>query len=328
MFLKSSFLMRFLISNFIIAVVFFSQPLAITQPEFTQKILAVVNGEVITQTDVDELLAPIYIQYKSTYKGEELEEKLKIAKNDILSQLIEDKLILQEARAAQLKVDEKEVVKLIAELKNNFETIDEFETILKNRNVTLNDLRNRYEQQLLIKKIIARKVLSKITISPAKISEYYELNKQNFKIPEQVKLRSIFLNINDNVEEVINKANEIYAQLQKGVEFIELVEKYSEAPNVVNSGDMGYMKKGSLRGEIEEAVFKIKSGEFTPPIKTASGFYLFKVEDKKTETVSAFEDVQDEIRNLLYNKEVEIKLNEWIEKLKKDAFIEVKTDEK
>ena len=297
------------------------------QVRYTQKILAVVNSEPITQIDVDEILAPIYLQYKNTYSGKELEAKLEIARADILDQLIGDKLILQQAKKKELHVDEKEIDELVAELKGNFETIEEFDKVLKEQNVTLIDLRRRYEEQLLIKKAVGHEVLAKIVISPAEISSYYEKHKEGFTIPKQIRLRNIFLSAKNNEEEIEQKANNIYEELQKGTEFIELVEKYSEAANVVDSGDMGYIKRGSFREEIEKIVFELDVGDFTKPLKTSSGFYLFKVIEKKEAAIPPLETVQEKIHNQLFGREVEKKVKEWVNELKESALIEVKKNE-
>ncbi|MFH1093064.1 MAG: peptidylprolyl isomerase [Candidatus Omnitrophota bacterium] len=298
------------------------------QEKFTQQILAVVNGEPITQLDVDEVLTPIYQQYKNTYSGKELEAKLEVARTDILNQMIGDKLILQEAKKKELTVDPKEVDKLITELKGNFQTLEEFDKVLKEQKVSLIDLRKRYEQQLLIKKAVGREVLSKIVISPAEISNYYEKNKETFTVQKQIRLRNIFLSVQNNEEEILQKANNIYEQLQKGTPFIELVEKYSEAPNVVDSGDMGFIKHGSFRQEIEDIVFNTKVDDFTKPLKTSSGYYIFKVIEKKEASIPALENVQEKIHNQLFGKAVEKKIKEWVNELKKSALIEVKKNEK
>ncbi|MCG2711604.1 MAG: peptidylprolyl isomerase [Candidatus Omnitrophica bacterium] len=298
------------------------------QVRSTQKILAVINSEPITQIDVDEILAPIYQQYKNTYSGKELEAKLEVARADILNQLIGDKLILQEAKKKELRVDAKEVDKLVGELKSNFKTIEEFDKVLKEQNVTLNDLSKRYEEQLLIKKAVGQEVLSKIIISPADISNYYEKNKEKFTVPKQIRLRNIFLSVKNNEEEILQKANNIYEQLQKGTAFIELVEKYSDAPNVVDSGDMGFIKRGSFREEIEDIVFNLEVGDFTKPLKTSSGFYLFKVIEKKEASIPALEIVQEKIHSQLFGQAVEKKVKEWVNKLKESALIEVKKNEK
>jgi Parvulin-like peptidyl-prolyl isomerase len=114
--------------------------------------------------------------------------------------------------------------------------------------------------------------------------------------------------------------------LSKGTEFVEMVEKYSEAPNVVDAGDMGFVKRSALREEIRENVFNLNPGEITKPIKTASGYYIFKVEEKKTASVSPLSEVQEKIRKTLFNETVKTKLAEWVKKLKESAFIEVKNE--
>ncbi|MCG2712821.1 MAG: SurA N-terminal domain-containing protein [Candidatus Omnitrophica bacterium] len=295
------------------------------QTEFTQKILAVVGGQAITQTDVDELLAPIYLQYKNTYKGNDLKQKLDIARADILEQIIEDKLILHEAKRRELTVDEKEVDKLIEDLKQDFSSWEEFEQVLKNQNTSLTELRKRYREQLLIKKAVGKAIISKIIISPGEVADYYEAHKNDFKIPEQIHLRSIFLNVNNNEEEIQKKADDIYAQLEKGTPFVELVEKYSEAPNVVDAGDMGFIKRGSLRAEIENTVFTLKTGAYSKPLKTPAGYYIFKIEGKKEATTSPLENVQENIRRYLFEEKIKVRLKEWIDKLKTTTLIEVKT---
>ncbi|MCK4995063.1 MAG: peptidylprolyl isomerase [Candidatus Omnitrophica bacterium] len=320
------------IFTFLIAIiicVMFCIP-SIAQEEkvrYTQKILAVVNGEAITEIDIDEILAPIYQQYNNTYSGKELEAKLAVARADTLDQLIGDKLILQEAKKKELTIDPNEIDNLISELKAKFKTLEEFDSILKGQNVSLIDLRKRYEEQLLIKKAVGREVIGKIVVSPAAISEFYEKHESDFTIPKHVRLRNIFLGVNSNEEEIEQKANTIYEQLQKGTEFIELVEKYSEAPNVVDSGDMGYIKRGSFREEIEEIVFKLEVGDITKPLKTSTGFYLFKVIGKKEASVPPLETVQEQIHNQLFGEEVEKELKIWVNKLKESALIEVKKNE-
>jgi len=324
-------MLRKIIPLFILISFIFSVHTFCLWAQFSEKILAVVNGEPITQTDIDQILTPIYMQYKNTYEGKQLENRLQAARADILKQLIDDKLILQEAKKQELTVGKKEVEELINELKNKFQTPEEFDTTLENQKLTLNDLKKRYEEQLLIKKVVGKEVLNKIIITPAKISQYYKEHKQDFHVPAQVHLRNIFLKLdNDDKEEeakIVKKMNEIHAQLEKGVEFVELVEKYSEAPNVVDAGNMGYMRRGSMREEIEDAVFKLEVGKFTKPIKTSSGYYIFKVEEKQDAFIAPQENVQDEIRGELYQVILKEKLKDWINKLKKSALIEVKTDE-
>jgi parvulin-like peptidyl-prolyl isomerase len=217
---------------------------------------------------------------------------------------------------------------MVDELKANFQSMEEFDKVLKQQNVTLIDLRKRYKEQLLIKKAVRREVVSKIVISPTEISDYYNKHKNDFIVPKKVRLRNIFLSNKNKDEEIEQKAKRIYEELQSGIEFIELVEKYSDAPNVVDSGDMGYLEGGTFRKEIEDIVFEMEVGEFTKPLQTSSGYYIFKVIGKKEASIPPIETVQEKIHNILFGQEVEKKLREWVIKLKESALIEVKENEK
>ncbi len=299
---------------------------AIGGDQFSDKILAVVNGEVITQSDVDQILSPIYQQYSSNYTGEELSKRLQQARDDILSQLIEDKLLLQQAKQENLEVDESELDRIMDGLRDNFPSEEEFETALKEQGMARSEIRERYREQLLIKKIVQREILRKISITPSQVAEYYQAHKQEFQVEPQVHLRSIFIDGKDKKSE--KKIQEVHSQLKEGKPFVEMVEKYSEAQNVVDSGDMGYVEKGSMRREIEEALLDLNPGEITDPIGTPGGYYIFKVEGRKDSEVLPLEQVQDRIQKFLYQQEAKTKLQEWVNKLKSSAFIEEKTNEK
>ena len=117
------------------------------------KIKAVVNNEVITQSEIDRLLYPIYMRYKEIYHGGELEEKLAEASNEILNQLIEDRLLSSEAKKQGIKVDEKEIDQKIENLKSRFSGENSLVKMLHEQNLTIKDLRERYRNQIMIEKV-------------------------------------------------------------------------------------------------------------------------------------------------------------------------------
>ncbi|MCM8812999.1 MAG: peptidylprolyl isomerase [Candidatus Omnitrophica bacterium] len=318
-----------LIFFFLTAIVLFLN----ANPVFAElqgAIVAIVNGAPITNTDVDELIAPLFQQYKNSYQGDELKQKLAEARADILQQLIEDKLILQEAAKKKLKVEKEEVERLIDELRSNFPSSADFEAALKNQNTTLGEVRKRYEEQLLIKKAVEVNVLSIVSVSPKEINDYYDREKDRFQTPEQIRLRNIFLSTEENTaaEAAEKKIYEIYDQLEQGAPFAELVEKYSEAPNVVDGGNMGTMQRGTLRKEIEDAVFTLNIGAYSKPVRTPLGFYIFAVDEKIPPAVPPLEDIKNKIRQKIYQDKVRISLREWIAKIKASALIEVKHETK
>jgi len=293
------------------------------------KIAATVNGAAITQTDVDEILSPIYQQYQSTYQGEVLEQKLATARADILNQLIEDKLLLQEAQKQKetLLVDEKEIDRLVADLKAKFKTDEEFRAVLNQQKFTLLDLRKRYHEQLLVKHLVEKEVISHILITPAQIADYYAAHQETFREPDEARLRNIFIASRGDDEILQTKIREIYAKAHKGVPFAELVERYSEDQNVVAAGDMGTVKKGTMRPEIDSVVFVTPAGEVAPLVKTPNGYYIFKVEERRDSYIPALDKLQSVIRRRLFDDEMRVRMDEWVAKLRNQAYIEVNENE-
>lgn len=90
---------------------------------------------------------------------------------------------------------------------------------------------------------------------------------------------------------------------------------------------MGLQKRDSLHKDIEEAVSKLKTGEFSKPVKTATGYYIFKVEEKIESSILPLEKVQEQVKMDIHDSKLKQKLDEWIEELKKSSLIEVKTNE-
>jgi len=157
------------------------------------KIVVVVNSEIITQREIDVTLAPVYEQYKTMYKGAELIKKLEEAREDIIKQLIEDRLILSEAKKANIDVEDKEIDARMADIRNRAGGEVELEKMLGQQNLTVNELRARYKEKIMIRKLIDRKVGAKIIITPLEVKTYYNDHKDQFLQPEEIDLRQILI---------------------------------------------------------------------------------------------------------------------------------------
>jgi len=117
---------------------------ALSQAETINKFVAIVNDEVITQQDIDQLLAVLYAQYSQEYKGDELLQKMEQVKKDILNQVIEDKLVLSRAKELNIKVTESEISERLDYIKNGFSSEEEFYKTLETQGITIANLKDRY----------------------------------------------------------------------------------------------------------------------------------------------------------------------------------------
>jgi parvulin-like peptidyl-prolyl isomerase len=312
-----------LVSFFII--LFFNSYL---NAEIVDGIVAVVNNDVITQAELNAILVPIYSQYKSTYSDEELVKKIDEAKKSIIYQLIEDRLILQEAQKIGITVSDEEVDEKLTQIKSQFASNEEFRSALDSQGLTVNDLKEKYREQIMIQKMINREVRSRVSITPTEVALYYEKNKADFETPEQVKVLTIMIRKEgDDPEasaESLKKIKMVELKIAEGEDFSKLAREYSQDPSAVDGGDMGYISRGQMMKKIDEVIFTLKPGEVSETIETPIGYHIFKIIDIRQPGTEPFEEARLQIENFLFQEKAKERFNEWMNELKENAYISVK----
>lgn len=276
------------------------------------KIVAIVNREIITQKDLDDFMNFMYLQLSAKYQGKELEDKMNGVKPDLLNRLIEDKLILEEAKKENIQVDEARVKAKISEIKSNYPSEAEFQDALVKQGLTQADIEKRIREQLLIFEIIDLQIRKKIIVSPKEVTDFYEEHKEEFVQPETRRVNSLITK-----NEVL--ANKVISSLGQGADLDKISKEYSLELN-----DLGAVKKGQLVKEIEDVIFNMDVGSISQAIKVGDAYYIFKLGEilplKKYNLV----EVQEEIYYRLYELKMQEGLTQWLEDLRKKAYVEIK----
>ena len=305
--------------------------LMLMQPVFAygqivNKVVAVINNEVITRQDVNQLLAVLYAQYVQEYEAGELLDKTEEAKKDILIQMIEDRLILSYAKKLNIRVLEEEIDRKLESVKDGFPSEEVFYNTIETQGITIADLKNRYKDQVMMKKVLDIEVKSRIAVLPSEISEYYEQHRKDFKLEEKYKVRHILIKAASEVDFELAKVEieNVYKKLGEGEDFAELARLYSQGPNKDKGGDMGFIGKGEMLKELDQAIFDLKPGESSRPIKSKIGYHILKIEDITHSGYLELEDVQGDIKAKLFQIKFKEKLNEWLGKLRSEAYISIK----
>lgn len=280
------------------------------------KIIAIVNKDIITRKDLDDFLNFTRMQMSLELKGEQLESKIQSMKLDLLNRLIEDRLILQEAKKRGITLDDARVKAKIDEIKGRYATDAAFQKAIGRQGLTQADLENQIKEQLLMYSSVDANVRSKIVISPAEVTEFYEKNKEKIKIPEQRQILSITIGSSDNL------ANEIYRELNKGRDLKEILDKYSFVAN-----KMAVMENGELRKDIEEAVFKLERGRVSRPIEINGTFYIFKLEEINTPQQKSLLEAQENIYTYLFEEKLQKDVVRWLDELRKQSYIKITQQE-
>jgi parvulin-like peptidyl-prolyl isomerase len=293
--------------------------------EVLERILAVVNDEIISEQDLQLIMAPVISQYRTIYTGAEFEEKVKQARQEFLNKVIEEKLVLSEAKRKQVIVKDEEVEELMADMRNKFPSREFFQKAISEQGLSEKKLTNRIHDQLMTQKLVAYEVKSKVSVSPGEVSDYYKAHPQEFTQDDRIKLLHILIRIGARSEdEAKTFADSIYARLQAGGSFSELAKQYSEGAEAKEGGEMGWIERGQLLGEIDDKVFNLEKDQFTQPIKSSLGFHIFKVVDTQKFAVKPLAEVRDQIQDVIFKEKLKVRLDQWIKDLRKNAYISIR----
>lgn len=290
------------------------------------KIVAVVNNEIITQREVDMVLIPVYEQYRNIYSGQELIRRMEAARQEVMERIIEEKLILSEAKKANIEVTEREIDEKVDEMMKRFSTKKELDKALLEQNMTIKELRARYKEQLMSRKFVFQQVGALVTVTPVEIKEYYDSHSEEFTVPDQVKLRNILIRPRPNFppERAGQAAKDILIRLKAGEDFGEIAKAVSSGPGASDGGLTGYVKRGDLMPEIEKAVFGKNTGEITDIIQTPEGYHIFKIEEKIEKKLLDLSEVRRNIDEIIFSQKIRVKLKDLLADFKKRAYIAFK----
>lgn len=272
------------------------------------KVVAVVNDEVITKAELD-----MYINILKMQIREEGWQKYEMTERKALENLIENKLIVQEAKNNKIEVEERSVKSRLAKTRSGFSSMGEFSDFLAKQGLSLSELEERIREEILAEKLIAMQIRNKILISPSEVTDYYQKHIKDFYSPERARVESIFVNNEGLMKEIYNK-------LEGGADFNQLQNQYSKRAN------LGWVDRGQLRNEIEDAIFSLEIDKFSKPVETTEGYYIFLVREKLSPSEKKLTDVQSEIYNIIWRNKFDTRLKEFIEQLKTKSYIVIKDE--
>ena len=300
--------------------------------EVVDKIIAVVNDEVITLAEFNTAFDPYLKNIEDNYKGKDKEALINQSKEAFLKRLVDNLLIEQEAKKAGkgivIKDDEvMDVIKdMIAKRKSNME---EFKKNLAREGTSLESLKKDIRSQMVRMRLLRWEIKSKVMVSDEEIGEYYTKNRQDYEGKEAVQLKQIFLALPAKADKKTKaKIKEETGQLRKralaGEPFELLAVKYSQGPGAAQGGDIGFIEKGTIIAAVDSVAFSLPMGQVSEVIESDIGFHIIKVVDKKGAGLKPIAAVREEIKTKIEEEKLDKKYDEWITSIRKKSFIEIK----
>ncbi|MBV9464245.1 MAG: peptidylprolyl isomerase [Verrucomicrobiae bacterium] len=312
--------------TWIFAALLMTAGLALTaRAELQDGIAALVNDDVITFSDVKLALGSTEEELSKSYRGEELITKIREARRDALNSLVERRLIIQDFKKRGGKIPENviedEINAIIDEHYNHDRSL--FVKTLEALGLTLESFKDRINDKLIVRFMQQREISGDhIIISPYKIEQYYKEHTKDFSEGEKVKLRMIYIKkVEGEADDQRKMAQEILTKLNTGTDFAELAKIYSEDSKAKEGGDYGFIGRDTLRPELADSAFTLKVGHHSPVIETPDGFYIMQVVERKDAKVTSMADARDMIERLLVSEERKRLQEQWIQRLKRRAYI-------
>lgn len=309
------------------AVFFFCGSL---QAEVADRIVAVVNDEVITLSELDSAFEPYQAKIEASYRGTGRDNALSDAKTGLLNRMIDNMLMEQQARKAGIVIRDEEVAGAIRDLLERRKiSREDMLKALEREGTTLEAYEKGIRDQLKRIRLIQREIKSKVAVSDEEIGEYYLKHREDYEGKDMVRLKQIFIALPKGTdaggkEQRRAEAEAIRKRLKDGEPFDLLSARYSQGPAAAAGGDIGFIEKGMILPEVEEAAFSLPLHEISEVIESPVGFHIIQVIDRRGEGIKAIETVREEIRERIDQEKMEKKFAEWLQELRTKSHIEIK----
>jgi len=300
------------------------------QAAVADRIVAVVNDEVITLSELNNAFAPYQERFETSYQGPDREKARTETKLLLLNRMIESVLMEQESRKTRIAVRNEEVTDAINDIRNQRNlSQEEFHKALERDGITPDVFRTDIRSQLLRMKLIRRDIKSRVAVTNEEIGEYYRKHREDYEGKESVRIKQILLTLPKDGDPAARAtlrtdAEAIHKRLMNGEPFEQLSVLYSQGPGAAAGGDVGYIERGIIHSEVEDVAFSLPLNQISGVIESSVGFHIIQVIDRRGEGLKAIETVREEIREKIDREKMEKKYAEWLEELRKKSHIEIK----
>ena len=289
-------------------------------------IAAVVNGEVITYSQVRALSAPQERMLRQQYTGQELASKLTELRELAVKDLIDRRLVIQAFKKESFEIPDHLVDMRIQEIIRESFGGDRntFVKTLEAQNFTLGEFKQKEMEKIIVGAMKGHNVKTNSVVSPTKIEEYYRKHRDEFTSKEQIKLRMIMISGHkDTANAPAQKelAEEVLGKLASGAEFEQMAQMYSEDSTKDNGGDWGWIERKTLAEPLEKFAFNMPVGRISNIIDYAGNYYILMVEDKHGGSTKSLTEVRADIEKKLVEEEAQQIQERWIAGLRQKAHI-------
>ena len=330
--MKKSFRPSIRVCQTILGLLAFVAPLVSTvqaDPDVVDGVAALVNNDVITFSQVRELVGPRERSLRNTFTGQELVNKVREARQGALNDLIDRQLILQEFKKKEFAIPGHLIDERIESIIREDFGGDRYAFIrtLQAQGFTLTKFRDAERDKIIVQAMRYQNASPDFLVSPTKIEQLYLSQKPEYTTPEQVHLWMISVEKGSTVakgetDPQKSMAQEIRGKLaNKGGKFDEMARLYSQDSSRQAGGDWGWVDRKTLNETLTDAAFKLNVNTISPVLEQGNSYYILKVTERKAAYTKPITDVRPDLEKKLFSDERARKQDQWVAGLRAKAFI-------
>jgi peptidyl-prolyl cis-trans isomerase SurA len=257
---------------------------ATAQVQILDKVIAIVDDDVVLQTELDARLAVIYAQIQASGTQAPPQD---ILVQQVLERLISERLQLNIAYNAGVRITDEEVNQAMARIAaNNKLSMEEYIAKIHSEGGTVANVREDIRNEISIMRVQQGKVMRRIQISEQELDNFLNSEEGRFLTSPDVNVGQILLSVptgagNDEIDSIMDRAKDLLEQINNGTDFRQLAIANSADQSALQGGDLGWRKMAQLPGVFIDAVEQLELNEVSEPIRSAAGFHLLKLYERR-----------------------------------------------
>src|SRR5438552_660576 len=259
------------------------------QSKTVDEIIAWVNNDIILKSEYELRKAAIRNDLSEPaprgrgLQGTQLEQAFTDAQKILLRDLIDESLLLQQAKDMGLNAD-LEVIKTMEQLRQErkLASLDDLEKAIVAQGYSIDEFKQNIKTRYLTSQVLQREVYGRVLVTQEEMKKYYDAHVKAFDRPAGIRIREMSVYTEnrgpDEIESQRKKAEEALAAVKKGDNFAEVASKYSESQTAQDGGDLGFFVKGELAKPLEDVASNLEKGQVSDIIELNGAFMILHVD--------------------------------------------------
>jgi peptidyl-prolyl cis-trans isomerase SurA len=305
-------------------------PTSAAETAIVDRIVAVVNDDIITQHDIETTIRPYLENSKEQGLSPEMQRQaIARLRKDAMDTLIENKLTDQEVKRYNITVSEEEIDQQLAQIKRiNSITDEDIRAMLDGRKMSMADYRKDIKGMLQRTKLVNREVTSRVVITKDEIKAYYEKNLVKYGGSKKYHLWNLFAKLPRNAgpaerQEAQALLQAALTEIKQGRSFEDIARASSAGAGGLQGSDLGLFRAEELTPQLREVVKTMAAGAVSPIVESEFGYQVVFVQQIAETAGRPLSEVEPEIQETLYREMVDGKIKAWITDLRRRSHIKI-----